>query len=244
MISKKCEDINEIKRISQNFVNSYCWHRHIPSIPVFVIKNEIMIPKELALFSVQHVCICIAPQTRDFLVRYEPRDRVWWLNNCIAHELTHYRQYLKLKRKYEVVTTNMFNEQEAKDAGKTHANVVMKYYTPETINPMKRKKSNPESLYESFHNSPPANIRKVMYENPDPKKPLVEIGKISTINYVPQSPSKKQGVEFTHKMGDDGEKIKMSNALLCTDEKGENLYIIRDNPKVKRPFFNARGIIG
>ncbi len=107
------------------------------------------------------------------------------------------------------------------------------------------KKSNPESsaLYESFHSTPPKNVRKVMYENPDPKVPLVKLGRVSVINYVPEYPSKKADTEYTHTSGDTGEQILKSNLILATDEKGKNLYLIKDK-KSKYPFVNERGVIG
>ena len=107
-----------------------------------------------------------------------------------------------------------------------------------------RKIKNPDSkLYHDFHGASPARVRKIEYENPDPSVPLVKIGRLSQINYVPEKPSTKTGSEFYHVSGDTGEKTLKSNLILATDSKGKNLYLLRDR-KSKFPVFNERGIIG
>ena len=102
---------------------------------------------------------------------------------------------------------------------------------------------NPISLYESFHGSPPLRQRKISYEPPPKGKPLVKVGRISQINYIPEFPSKKSGTEFYHLSGDTGEKTLKSNLILATDQDGKNLYLLKDK-KSKHPFFSSRGLIG
>ena len=106
-----------------------------------------------------------------------------------------------------------------------------------------RKLLNPVSLYEGFHGSPPLRQRKISYEPPPKDKPLLKVGRISQINYIPEFPSKKSGQEFYHISGDTGEKTLKSNLILATDSKGKNLYLLKDKES-KLPFFSKRGIIG
>ena len=107
-----------------------------------------------------------------------------------------------------------------------------------------RKLLNPVSLYEAFHGSPPLRQRKISYEPPPKDKPLLKVGRISQINYIPEFPSKKSGQEFYHLSGDTGEKTLKSNLILATDSKGKNLYLLKDK-KNRRPYFSGkRGIIG
>ena len=100
---------------------------------------------------------------------------------------------------------------------------------------------NPESLYQAFHGVLPLRQRKISYE--PPKSPLVKIGRISQLNYTPEFPSKKSGTEYYHRAGDLGYKTIKGNAILATDLKGKNLYIIRETSS-KYPIFTDRGIEG
>ena len=104
-----------------------------------------------------------------------------------------------------------------------------------------KPKKNPESLYQAFHGNPPARIRKVAYE-PPPKR-LVKIGRLSQLNYIPEYPSKRARQEFYHRSGDTGAEVLKSNLILATDEKGRNLYLLKDKGS-KYPKFTKRGIIG
>lgn len=98
-------------------------------------------------------------------------------------------------------------------------------------------------LYKEFHGTLPTRIRKVSYEPPNPNQPLIKLGRMSQINYVPEFPSKRKGVEYYHKSGDTGYKTLRSNLILATDLKGKNLYLIREG-KSKYPIVTGRGIIG
>jgi len=102
-------------------------------------------------------------------------------------------------------------------------------------------RKNPESLYEKFHGSSPLRGRKVKYQSPPNK--VIKIGRITQIRYKPEYPSKHEGIEYYHNMGDTGEEILESNAILATDPKGKWLYILKDK-NTKRPFFSPRGVIG
>lgn len=99
----------------------------------------------------------------------------------------------------------------------------------------------PPGLYQSFHGNPPKGTRKVNYQ-PPPKK-LIKVGRITQIRYRPEYPSKHEGTEFYHNMGDTGEKKLKSNAILATDPKGKWIYIVKDKD-TKHPFFSSRGVIG
>jgi len=104
-------------------------------------------------------------------------------------------------------------------------------------------KTNPVSdLYEAFHGNPPVKKVKVYYEAPPEE--LVMIGNLSEIKYKPTAPSKYAGTEFFHRSGDTGERILDSNLILATDKEGKNLYLVKKDKKVKRPYFCERGIIG
>ncbi len=243
MISKEVESLEEILRISRNAVKTYCTKKHIPVIPVWIVRKEQMITKEFAYFDPINQCICISDNSRVFIIKHIPKNRVWWMNNYIVHELTHYVQFINKIRNKRPMHFTKEDEEQAVNTSTQYADLVLSTYTVEEINPIKSRKSNPESLYESFHDSPPANMRKILYENPDPKKPLVKIGRVTMINYLPEYPSKKSGVEYTHKSGDTGEQILKSNLILATDESGKNLYLIKDK-KSKYPLVNSRGIIG
>ena len=98
-------------------------------------------------------------------------------------------------------------------------------------------------LYEKFHGRQPTKSRKISFEPPNPKQPLIKLGRMSQINYVPEFPSSRVGVEYYHKSGDTGYKTLKSNLILATDLKGKNLYLIRDG-KSKYPIVTGRGIIG
>ena len=103
-------------------------------------------------------------------------------------------------------------------------------------------KKNPESLYEAFHRVSPIRKRKVFFEPPNGE--LVKIGDLSEIRYRPTAPSKYAGTEFFHKSGDVGSNVLKTNLILATDKSGKNLYLVKKDKNVKRPYFSGRGIIG
>ena len=143
-----------------------------------------------------------------------------------------YKKYLPELEKYEA--TEMYNRLKKR---RTAILREARSRDCDWYNPRK----NPQSLYESFHGSPPARIRKIKYE--PPKGILIKIGKLSQLNYIPEYPSMRKGVEYYHRSGDIGHKILKSNAILATDIKGKNLYILKDK-NTKYPKFTERGIVG
>lgn len=102
------------------------------------------------------------------------------------------------------------------------------------------RKRNPTNLYQSFHGNPPARLRKVNLPIPKKGTRLIKIGRLTAIEYKPEHPSRLAGREFRHTLGDTGYAKLPEKPLLVTDEKGENLYIIKDGAKTK---FTHRGII-
>jgi len=103
---------------------------------------------------------------------------------------------------------------------------------------------NPTSkLYRNFHGTDPVKTSTVLYEPPPNGEPLIKIGRLSQINYVPEGPSHKAGHEFYHKSGDLGHKTIKSNAILATNQQGTQLFIVREKDS-KYPLFTERGIIG
>lgn len=99
-----------------------------------------------------------------------------------------------------------------------------------------------EKLYESFHENPPTKVTRVYFE--PPKGPLVKIGDLSEIKYRPTGSSKHVGVEFYHKSGDTGDKVRKTNLILCTDQEGKHIYLVKKDPDDPYPQFTDRGIIG
>jgi len=109
---------------------------------------------------------------------------------------------------------------------------------------MKGTKKNPKStLFRNFHGTDPVKTSKVLFEPPKSGEPILKIGRLSQINYVPESPSRKAGHEFYHKSGDLGHKTIKSNAILATNQQGTQLFIVREKDS-KYPLFTERGIIG
>ncbi len=103
---------------------------------------------------------------------------------------------------------------------------------------------NPTSkLFRNFHGTDPVKTSKVLFEPPKAGEPLIKIGRLSQINYVPESPSHKAGHEFYHKSGDLGHKTIKSNAILATNQQGTQLFIVREKDS-RYPLFTGRGIIG
>ncbi len=99
------------------------------------------------------------------------------------------------------------------------------------------------SLYRAFHGAKPKGIRTVFYEPPKKGIPLIKVGRIYSISYEPESPSRHKNTLFEHKFGDDGYKVyEKDKPLLVTDKDGKNLYIVRDKD-TKFPIFTSRGII-
>ena len=96
------------------------------------------------------------------------------------------------------------------------------------------------NLYFAFHGANP-KVRRVKYVAP--KEPLIKIGRLVSLEYIPERPSRKAGTRFSHEMGDTGVRMLSSNCVLCTDKEGRNLYIIKDKGG-SRPKFESRGIIG
>lgn len=108
----------------------------------------------------------------------------------------------------------------------------------------RKRKRNPDSareLFESFHGAQP---RERQAEVPEPKGPLMKIGRLLEIVYRPESPSNLKGKDFQHELSDDGtpwysKKLK-DKPILATD--GVNLFIIRS--RGSKLHFSNRGIIG
>ncbi len=109
-------------------------------------------------------------------------------------------------------------------------------------NPVRNPVGKSPKVYSSFHGSQPINRRIVKMHLPEGA--LVKIGRLVSLDYQPEGSSKYKRIQFTHAFGDTGEKKFASNSILATDSKGEGLYIIKDDPTKKRPYFNNRGIIG
>ena len=97
-------------------------------------------------------------------------------------------------------------------------------------------------LYASFHGMAPQTQKTVYFENP--KGPMVAIGRLTQLEYTPEGATQHKGVKFFHKSGDVGNKMLKSNLIVCTDAKGENIYLVKENPNSSYPRFSDRGILG
>jgi hypothetical protein len=103
---------------------------------------------------------------------------------------------------------------------------------------------NPEiadKQYAGFHETEPTHARRV--EAPIPQGHLIAIGRAVKIEYEPYGASKHNGTRFYHLWGDIGAQQMKSNTLLCADEN-HNVFLIKDDPNLKRPYMSDRGIIG
>jgi len=96
----------------------------------------------------------------------------------------------------------------------------------------------PKGLYEQFHGASP-NLVKIKYKMPD--KPLVKIGRLLEVTYLPELPSKRTGTAYTHKWGDTGSMTLPGKPILAVDKSGKNFYILKSSSRAK---FSERGIVG
>lgn len=240
MISEYSVKINELLRMSKEAIKRYCRQEGLSNIQVeYGILDK---SKEFAGFVYNTIPVKIVLNTNacDRLNNMQPIKRVWWLNNYIVHELTHYKQYLFMRKNNIPISEKKFNEYEANLTGNIYADRVIKNYTVEQINPVK----NPSSLYESFHGNPPKELRKVKLHVPKPGEHLIAIGKLARIDYRPFGSSKRKNTEYYHMSGDTGETILPTNLILCCDQSGKNFYLVKEDDTKDNPKFTDRGIIG
>ena len=104
---------------------------------------------------------------------------------------------------------------------------------------IKRRNPIAERLYQEFHQAQP---HKRVVNVPEPRGPLLKIGRLKEIVYEPDAPSQLAGQEFQHIMGDFGSllrHISEEKPVLATD--GKNLFVIRGRSKYR---FTRRGIVG
>lgn len=94
-------------------------------------------------------------------------------------------------------------------------------------------------LYEGFHGITP-RARQIRYDAP--VEPLVAIGELVNLEYVPYRGARK-GIRFTHESGDIGTKVLKTNLILAVDATGRNFFLLRKNGS-KYPLFSERGILG
>lgn len=106
------------------------------------------------------------------------------------------------------------------------------------FNPSRRNPTG-GGLFQKFHGANPTT-RQVEFNPPKGKK-LIKIGRIVSVVYEPEPPSKLSGKQFEHKWGDTGDKMLPHRPLFCTDISGKNFFIVNDKA---RPYFNERGVIG
>ena len=230
MIAEKVKTVGGLVRMAKSLVIDYCIHNNYPVIPA-VLED---IPGAVAAFNPETISIYISPRLTDRFKYQSPESTAHDIFRLVHHELKHYRQYLsksKLSWHKKEVEARQYSLKKAEEQMKTH--------TPEEINPDNK---NPVSLYQAFHGVSPIRKRKVFYE--PPPNEIIKIGDLSEIKYKPASPSKHAGQEFYHKLGDTGSNVLKTNLILATDKDGKNLYLVKKDKNVKRPYFSAQGIIG
>ena len=227
---------NEILRMSRIAVGIYC-QRY--GLPVISVKLGTVDPKSFAEYSIINNCILLSSNANVFLAKHSPDKRVWWLNNYIMHELTHYKQRILLGRLHRPLTSHNFDDGEARREGEHYADSILGTYSTKDINP--KDKVNPIDLYKSFHGVPVSRKTKVYYE--PPPREIIAIGDLRQINYQPRK-GKHKSTEFYHKSGDVGTAMLKTNLILATDKAGKHLYLVRKTRNSKYPVFTDRGIIG
>lgn len=231
MISHLSAKVNELLRMSKDAVVRYCKLEGLPSIQIEYSLE--LTSKKFAgfVYTARPVKIVLNANASDRLTNMSHKDRVWWLNNYIAHELTHYKQYLLLVRNKLVINEKSFDESEATSVGAMYADSVINKYTKEQINPT--------NLYKSFHGNNP-KITKISYNPPKEGEHLISIGLVENLVYKPFGSSQRKGTLYTHQFGDDGEKMHPGRMILACSEDGERFYLIKANSKAH---MTDRGII-
>lgn len=136
MIGEKALSIKELLRMSERAIDRYCYRRNIPSIPASLAPSGFLGEKDFAVFHIPTISIMLSPTAPKFLSRHTYYNRTWWLNYYIYHELTHYEQFLKLRKTKNHITRDQFDEWEAIREGQLYADRTMKTYSEEVINPI------------------------------------------------------------------------------------------------------------
>lgn len=114
------------------------------------------------------------------------------------------------------------------------------YRTPRKRNPVVK---NVRELFKNFHGTEP---RERQVDVPQPRGPILKIGRLIEVVYQPEAPSQLRGKQFQHTLGDEGapfgiRRKKLSDRpILATD--GRDLFIIRGK-SIHRFDESGRGII-
>jgi len=132
VIAERVIEPPELLRISRRAVTVFCRANSVPIIPVHFAKTDELKENQFAVFHITKRCILIRPGAPDWLKKHTAYNRVWWVNNYIRHELTHYLQYLKGARDPD----KDFDHTEADWEGQQYADWAIKTYSKEVINPM------------------------------------------------------------------------------------------------------------
>jgi len=99
----------------------------------------------------------------------------------------------------------------------------------------------PKGLYESFHGNPSQRKRKLKIQVPEKGEKLIAIGRLINLEYSPYGSSQYKKTHFTHKLGDNGNKILPNKPILAVSEDGKQLFIVNDKSFYK---FGKQGIVG
>jgi len=206
-------------------VTDYCGRHNIPQI---LVVYGVALSDSAMEFSIAggNPKIRISPYLPVRMKEFSEVDRVWFILRAVVHELEHYRYYLG-------GASHPWGEGKTDIAGIKHANATIGKYTPEEINPHR----NPLSLYQSFHGANPKGTRRINFSVPTR---LVKIGRLKSLIYAPESPSKHVGTHFSHKFGDYGYKfVRGQEPVLAVSEDGKQLMIVNG-----KYVFGDRGIVG
>jgi len=98
----------------------------------------------------------------------------------------------------------------------------------------------PKGLYESFHGNPP-KTRKLKIGVPEPGEKIIAIGRLHSLEYKPYGSSQHKKTLFSHKLGDDGNKVLPNKPILAVSEDGKQLFVVNDKSSYN---FGERGIVG
>ena len=123
----------ELLELMREGVTTFCRNRDLPIIPVKYGTTKARSGLE---FDIYNPAVLLSDRLSSRLATHSEYARVWYLLSALAHETTHYQQYIRLRRKRIPIRVELFDEEEAILAGQQHADNSIGKYTPKQINPI------------------------------------------------------------------------------------------------------------
>ena len=133
MLSKQSLNKVELLRLMREAVTTFCARRRLPIIPVRYSAVE---SKSGLEFDIHSPAVLLSNNLPGGLVKHPDYARVWYLLSALAHETTHYQQYIRLRKKGIPIRAELFDEEEAYLAGQQHADSSIGKYSKGEINPL------------------------------------------------------------------------------------------------------------